>query len=450
MLNKIIKVKKKKETEEKNVLKDITFDEKSFISLLTDLIGLSKKLQNSPPRLVPQEGLAADVVVAFLEPYTHPKGPLKVRKITYKEGRSNVIVEYPASNNSKKNISFVGSHLDVVAANAEKWAKDPFKLTVEGDTLYGRGVTDCLGHVAMLSELFRQLAIHKPSLNIGVYAVFIANEESSSEQGIGVDELEKQGELAPLKSGPLFWVDSANFGPTLGTAGVLSWELTITGKLFHSGLPHKAINPIELGMEVIRYMQDRFYKDFPYGEKEKEYLFECGSSLKPTQISTPGDNSINQIPHTLTVSGDIRITPFYTPDAVKAKVESYLKELIFEEHLVTRGHSKYELKSENKKGGVTLKWLGTPYKGVAVDLKSKGYQAILNATNAVRGEAKPFSLTGSLPLIKDLQEAGFDVQICGFGRMDAYHADNEFAKLSEFSQGSKIVSHIINSLNSSL
>jgi len=97
-----------------------------------------------------------------------------------------------------------------------------------------------------------------------------------------------------------------------------------------------------------------------------------------------------------------------------------------------------------------LKWLGTPYKGVAVDLKSKGYKAILNATTAIRGEAKPFSLTGSLPLIRDLQEAGFDVQICGFGRMDAYHADNEFAKVSEFVQGSKIVSHIINSLNSSL
>ena len=43
-------------------------------------------------------------------------------------------------------VSFVGSHLDVVPANAEKgWDRDPFKLFIDGDDLYGRGTTDCLG-----------------------------------------------------------------------------------------------------------------------------------------------------------------------------------------------------------------------------------------------------------------------------------------------------------------
>ena len=46
--------------------------------------------------------------------------------------------------------SFVGSHLDVVPANPETWEVDPFKLTVDGDKLFGRGTTDCLGHVAMI------------------------------------------------------------------------------------------------------------------------------------------------------------------------------------------------------------------------------------------------------------------------------------------------------------
>jgi len=65
-----------------------------------------------------------------------------------------------------------GSHMDVVPANPEEWTKgtfpdfvrristltcpnvDPFKLTIEGDKLYGRGTTDCLGHVALLTDLF--------------------------------------------------------------------------------------------------------------------------------------------------------------------------------------------------------------------------------------------------------------------------------------------------------
>ena len=36
----------------------------------------------------------------------------------------------------------------------------------------------------------------------------------------------------------------------------------LTGKLFHSGLPHKSINPIELAMDAVSEMQQRFYIDF--------------------------------------------------------------------------------------------------------------------------------------------------------------------------------------------
>lgn len=35
------------------------------------------------------------------------------------------------------------------------------------------------------------------------------------------------------------------------------------GKLFHSGLPHKSINPLELLMDAVLEIQKRFYRDFP-------------------------------------------------------------------------------------------------------------------------------------------------------------------------------------------
>lgn len=49
-------------------------------------------------------------------------------------------------------------------------------------------------------------------------------------------------------------------GPTLGTGSVTTWSLTGKGKLFHSGLPHKAINAIELVHESMRVIQKRFYE----------------------------------------------------------------------------------------------------------------------------------------------------------------------------------------------
>lgn len=80
-------------------------------------------------------------------------------------------------------ISFVGAHMDVVTANPQQWAFDPFSLSVDGDKLCGRGTTDCLGHVALLAELFRQLGTARPKLKRTVVGVWIANEENSKVWG---------------------------------------------------------------------------------------------------------------------------------------------------------------------------------------------------------------------------------------------------------------------------
>lgn len=221
--------------------------------------------------------------------------------------------------------------MDVVPANPEEWSRDPFKLErgahakrarrprailiderrgalalhADGDKLYGRGVTDCLGHVALITNFLKQLgkrgaasfsariaAAHvnatpysrdqarakafkcvcvflKPRrggprrrVNCGcaVIVVFIANEENSSVEGVGMDALQSHGELEVLRKGPLYWIDSANMGPTLGTGGMLTWKLTVNGEKGHSGVPQAAINALELAMEAIRHAQERFFR----------------------------------------------------------------------------------------------------------------------------------------------------------------------------------------------
>lgn len=50
---------------------------------------------------------------------------------------------------------------------------DPFHLTRDGDKLYGRGTTDCLGHVAMITDLMIGLASKRPVLSRTVLAIFM-------------------------------------------------------------------------------------------------------------------------------------------------------------------------------------------------------------------------------------------------------------------------------------
>ncbi|XP_020217011.1 acetylornithine deacetylase [Cajanus cajan] len=425
-------------------------ERESFVSLLSKLIGESKHVQNNPPELIPQEDRVVKHVLDSLLPFSTSTGggPLLLNHVAYLPGRGNLIVEYPGTVPGKI-LSFVGCHMDVVTANPDDWDFDPFTLSIDGDKLRGRGTTDCLGHVALVTQLMKKLGETKPKLKSTVVAVFIANEENSAITGVGVDALVNNGLLNKLKDGPLFWIDTADKQPCVGTGGMIPWKLNVTGKLFHSGLAHKAINALELAMDALKEIQLRFYHDFPPHPREQVYGFATPSTMKPTQWSYPG-GGINQIPGECTISGDVRLTPFYNVKDVMKKLQEYVNNINENiQKLETRGPvSKYVLPDENIKGSLTLTF-DEALSGVACDLNSRGFHVLCKATEEVVGHVKPYSITGSLPLIRELQDEGFDVQTSGYGLMVTYHAKNEYCLFTDMSQGYGVFARIISQLEDS-
>jgi acetylornithine deacetylase len=206
------------------------------------------------------------------------------------------------------------------------------------------------------------------------------------------------------------------------------WHLKSTGRLFHSGLPHRGINSLELVMEALSTIQRRFYDDFPPHASEELYQFATPSTMKPTQVEC-SKGALNQLPPWTTISGDIRLTPFYDPIDVMNKVNQYVAELNANmESIPTRGPcSKYVLPTSDaanaeddyvKRGILEITWGDDiagilQMEGIACDLQSPGLQAMIDATQQVKGEAKPYAITGSLPLVKQMQKQGFDIQITG-------------------------------------
>ena len=80
---------------------------------------------------------------------------------------------------------------------------NPFSLSIDGDKLRGRGTTDCLGHVALLTQLMLKLAQTKPILKSSVVVMFIVSEENNSIPNIGVERLYADGYFDILQGGPL-------------------------------------------------------------------------------------------------------------------------------------------------------------------------------------------------------------------------------------------------------
>jgi len=400
--------------------------------------------------LIPEEDRVGDHVLAILSPLSEEHGgPLKIQRVNYKEKRNNIIIEYPAAvpSSPERVVSFVGSHMDVVPANPEEWDRDPFQLTIEGDKLYGRGTTDCLGHVALVTDLMACLAEKKPKLNVSVFAVFIANEENGEITGVGVEEMVKHGKLDRLKNGPVYWIDTADKQPCIGTGAVMPRRITAHGKNGHSGFPQNAINALLLAYESIIHIMNRFHTDFPAHPLEKKYNYGSCSTMKPTQWNHP-PSSLNSIPGKATIAGDIRMTPFYDLAEVKAAVERYVKELNESiTVLPNRGPNfSYQL-GDGSKGQITLEWISDGCLGVYCDLESDGFKVLAQATEEVLGVVKPEALTGSLPCVGELKAAGFDLQIVGYGVEAVYHGLNEYAELSAMKQGSIILGKVIEQLD---
>lgn len=174
--------------------------------------------------------------------------------------------------------------------------------------------------------------------------------------------------------------------------------------------------------------------------------------FSPPNIAATPEGSLNQIKGEASISGDIRITPFYPVPEVRAKIDSYVADInkklsSFHQSAVHGPFSKYVLPDENLEGKVEMLWEGEYYSGIACDMKSPGYAALVEGFKAVTGACEPFSLTGSLPLVRELQEAGFDLQLVGFGRMSVYHGLNEYCCVSEMKNGFDVLKHIIAKLN---
>mmetsp|Transcript_33244 Transcript_33244/g.36794 ORF Transcript_33244/g.36794 Transcript_33244/m.36794 type:complete len:454 (-) Transcript_33244:146-1507(-) len=436
-------------------LKGIALDKNEYVDLLRKLIGVSRNVQNNPRQgMIPKESFVANHVLSVLDPYRVEKGgPLIIKELIYMEGRPNLKITFPGSD-PVKTTGLIGSHMDVVPANPETWKRDPFELSFEeDDKLYGRGTTDCLGHVAMITLLLKALAIKKPQLKRSVIALFIAGEEGG-ETGVGVDMVVKHGEIDELKNGTCYWIDSADSQPCVGTAGAMQWHLKATGRLFHSGLPHRGINSIELASEAVGIIQRRFYEDFPPHPEESKYGFATPSTMKPTQVEC-AKGSLNQICPWTIMSGDIRLTPFYDPVAVMQTVEGYIRDLNTKmdgDTIPTRGPvSKYTLQGDDidvKSGKLEITWTDDTesvrqMEGIACDLESPGLKAISDATLEVKGECKPYAITGSLPLVRQMQKEGFDIQITGYGLSKTYHADNEYSLLSDMVDAFQILLRII-------
>ncbi len=215
------------------------------------------------------------------------------------------------------------THYDVVpAGDVDAWTRPPFDTTIEGDKIYGRGVTDNKGNVVASVSAARELL--KKGTSKRNYKILISpNEEIGGEWGI--DYLIN----GPPKIRGNFGivVDSSPTYVAIGASGVVAGTVTVHGTQGHAGYPFRFANAIHLSIPLMQVMLD--YADMRR-KIESEFPAPPGSPHQKLwgrfsiTVYKAGSKT-NIIPGKAEISFDCRTIPEEDAKAVAKDFEAFLE-----------------------------------------------------------------------------------------------------------------------------
>ncbi len=144
----------------------------------------------------------------------------------------------------------ISGHVDVVPFDGQPgWEREPLKLEVAGDRIYGRGTTDMKGFIAQCLDSVRTLESSR--LKRPLVFVFTASEEVGCLGAHSVAPALKQilGETPVPR---LAWIgEPTSWNVSHAHKSIVSFSVTVRGVGGHSGAPARGVNAIAVMGRVI-------------------------------------------------------------------------------------------------------------------------------------------------------------------------------------------------------
>jgi len=216
----------------------------------------------------------------------------------------------------EKTIWFV-AHMDTVSeGDLALWKYPPFKATIEGDKVYGRGTCDNGQGVISSLFTFKYFLEHRKEMQNNIGVILVSDEEAGSKYGIGfVLEHRK------FTKNDKFIVP--DYGTPTGDSvevaekGVIWLKVTVIGQQCHASIPDNGKNAHRLGRELEMRIDKELHSKFSASDSQ---FTVPRSTFEPTKVD-PGTSSINIIPGKESFYFDMRILPKYSVDEVFNEVK---------------------------------------------------------------------------------------------------------------------------------
>lgn len=216
-------------------------------------------------------------------------------------------------------------HTDVVSpGDVTAWTTDPWQVRREGDWLYGRGVEDnqqAIVSMLLLAEALQQTKT-VPALSLGM--VFMADEETGSNYGLG-HVLAAAPEI--FSPHDLYIVPDAGSsrGDMIMVAekGQLWLKVWTKGQQCHASTPHKGRNAFLAASDMVLACHQGLAARFP---EEDELFRPRASSFVPSKHEANVDG-INILPGSDVFYLDCRLVPKVAHEAVLRETRCIASEI---------------------------------------------------------------------------------------------------------------------------
>jgi len=303
----------------------------------------------------------------------------------------------------------LSGHLDVVPVDGQQWSQPPFNMWQADGKLFGRGVVDMKGFIAVCLAMVPQLL--RQQIKLPVHFAFTYDEEVGC---IGVHGLLKDVvDNLPLPRAVIVG-EPTSMQIISGHKGSRSYQTTVKGIPAHSSDPRLGVNSIMGAAKLVTFLES-LQKDLA-DNHNPDCLFDPPWSTVDLGIIN-GGTANNIIPEFTTVQWGFRLLPEDDADALEKRVTDYIdNELI---PALQKQSPKADVVTENTNEVAPL----------IPDDKSPAEQLIRHLTGLNASGVVSFGTEAGA-----FQRSGVPAVVFGPGSINQAHQPDEFIEIDQIGE----------------
>jgi len=380
---------------------------KNSVEILTDLISfktISGEDNNS--------------LINYCDEILKKNGATSFKTFDQDKKRVNLFATLKAKKPNGKMPIILSGHTDVVPVS-KGWSSNPFKATIKGDKLYGRGSCDMKGFIACTLAYAPIFA--KSNLDRDINFSFTFDEETAC---IGAPLLIQELKNRGFNKGICIVGEPTNMKIIDAHKGAYEYTTYFEGLAGHSSQPHKGVSAVEYAARYVNKLID--LREKLKDRKPKSSIFTPPySTLSIGGIF--GGIAHNVIADKCHVKWETR--PIVKEDAIflNNELDKYVNEKLLP-----------EMKKVYPESIIKKEIIGEII-GFDRDDNSEACEFVSSITGDNSREVVSFGTEAGL-----FQEIGISTAVCGPGSIEQAHKIDEFIELEEIKKCLKFLEGIKN------